>query len=101
MEISKSRFKMGSNKSFGIVFFVVFALISIYPIINGGELKKWPLLIATNRDEYFNRDFQAPGCHWKEYPFIFAGKEDIIWKEKFPEFVNICSTNLIKRIYAK
>ena len=29
---------MGSNKSFGIVFFVVFALISIYPIINGGEL---------------------------------------------------------------
>ncbi len=36
---------------------------------------KWPLLIATNRDEYFNRDFQTPGFHWKEYPFIFAGKD--------------------------
>ena len=34
-----------------------------------------------------------------ENDFIFAGKKDIIWKEKFPEFVNICSINLIKRIY--
>tara|TARA_B100002051_G_C16483992_1_gene509484 strand:- start:161 stop:553 length:393 start_codon:yes stop_codon:yes gene_type:complete len=45
--MNNKNIKMGSNKSFGIVFFVVFALISIYPIINGGELKKWPLLIAV------------------------------------------------------
>ena len=36
---------------------------------------KWPLLIATNRDEFYNRNFLSPGTHWRRYPFIFAGKD--------------------------
>ena len=35
----------------------------------------WPLLIATNRDEFYNREFDAPGVHWKGYPAIYAGKD--------------------------
>ena len=38
--------KIGSNKSFGIVFFIVFLLIAIYPLINNGELRIWSLIVA-------------------------------------------------------
>ena len=33
--------KIGSNRSFGIVFFIFFLIIAIYPIINGREINKW------------------------------------------------------------
>ena len=38
--------KIGSNKSFGIVFSIVFLLIAIYPLINNEELRIWSLVIA-------------------------------------------------------
>ena len=38
--------KIGSNRSFGIVFFVVFLIIAIYPLINGDELRLWSLIIS-------------------------------------------------------
>ena len=38
--------KIGSNKSFGIVFFIVFLLIATYPLINNGELRIWSLILS-------------------------------------------------------
>ena len=38
--------KISSNRSFGIVFFIVFLVISIYPLINNGELRLWSLIIS-------------------------------------------------------
>jgi hypothetical protein len=38
--------KIGSNRSFGIVFFVVFLIIATYPLINGDELRQWSLIIS-------------------------------------------------------
>tara|TARA_Y100000992_G_C21267385_1_gene494675 strand:- start:32 stop:418 length:387 start_codon:yes stop_codon:yes gene_type:complete len=38
--------KIGTNRSFGIVFFVVFLLISLYPLINHGEIRLWSLIIS-------------------------------------------------------
>ena len=38
---------VSSNRSFGIVFFVVFLLISLYPITKSEELKIWSLIIST------------------------------------------------------
>ena len=38
--------KIGSNRSFGIVFFIVFLLISFYPLINGESLRYWSLFIS-------------------------------------------------------
>ena len=35
-----------SNKSFGIVFFVVFLIIALYPIINDGNLRIWSLVVS-------------------------------------------------------
>ena len=38
--------KIGSNRSFGIVFSIVFLLIAIYPLINSEGLRAWSLIIA-------------------------------------------------------
>ena len=42
----KETIQIGSNKSFGIVFFVVFLLISLYPLTYVGEIKLWSLIIS-------------------------------------------------------
>ena len=38
--------KIGSNRSFGLVFFVVFLLISIYPFLKDGNIRVWSLIIS-------------------------------------------------------
>ena len=38
--------KIGSNKSFGIVFFIVFLLISLYPLTNHENIRIWSLIIS-------------------------------------------------------
>ncbi len=38
--------KISSNRSFGIVFFVVFLLIALYPLINQAEIRFWSLIIS-------------------------------------------------------
>ena len=38
--------KISSNRSFGIVFFVVFLLIALYPLIGKGEVRLWSLVIS-------------------------------------------------------
>ena len=38
--------KIGSNRSFGIVFFVVFLIIATYPLINGDQLRLWSLVTS-------------------------------------------------------
>ena len=38
--------KIGSNKSFGIVFFLVFLIISLYPMLGGDSLRIWSLAIS-------------------------------------------------------
>lgn len=41
-----SDIKIGSNKSFGIVFFIFFLLISIYPLVNNENIRLWSLLLS-------------------------------------------------------
>ena len=38
--------KIGSNKSFGVVFFVVFLIFALYPLINNGDIRIWSLVIS-------------------------------------------------------
>ena len=42
------KIKIGSNRSFGVVFFIVFLLIAIYPLINSGELRIWSLILSLS-----------------------------------------------------
>ena len=38
--------KVSSNRSFGIVFFIVFLLIATYPLLKGNDVRVWSLLIS-------------------------------------------------------
>ena len=38
--------KIGSNKSFGIVFFIVFFIIALFPLINNSEIRVWAVIIS-------------------------------------------------------
>ena len=42
----KNNIKISSNRSFGIVFFVVFLLIAFYPITNSEDIRIWSLIIS-------------------------------------------------------
>ena len=44
--MDNSKIKLGSNRSFGIVFFVFFLLISLWPLKNGGNLNFWLFSIS-------------------------------------------------------
>tara|TARA_E500000178_G_C16879457_1_gene688287 strand:+ start:481 stop:870 length:390 start_codon:yes stop_codon:yes gene_type:complete len=44
--MQNSKIKLGSNKSFGIVFFIVFLVIGLWPLINQNEIRFWAILIS-------------------------------------------------------
>ena len=40
------KIKTSSNKSFGIVFFTFFLIIALWPLINGGNIRIWSLVVS-------------------------------------------------------
>ncbi len=42
----ESKIKMSSNKSFGIVFFLFFLIISLWPLINYQEIRIWAIVVS-------------------------------------------------------
>ena len=38
--------KISSNRSFGIVFFIVFLLIALYPLINSEDIRTWSFITS-------------------------------------------------------
>ena len=38
--------QISSNRSFGIVFFVVFLIISLYPLLNQESIRAWSLIVS-------------------------------------------------------
>ena len=44
--MKNSKIKISSNKSFGIVFFTVFLIIAIWPLLNGYGIRYWSLIIS-------------------------------------------------------
>ncbi len=38
--------KIGSNRSFGITFFIVFLIIALWPILNSENVRVWSLIIS-------------------------------------------------------
>ena len=39
--------KISSNRSFGIVFFIVFLIIATYPLLNDNSIRLWSLIIGV------------------------------------------------------
>ncbi len=44
--MANKNIKISSNRNFGIVFFVVFLIIAIWPLLNSDPIRIWFLLIA-------------------------------------------------------
>ena len=44
--MNQNDIKIGSNRSFGVVFFIVFLIISIYPLLNNENIRIWSLVIS-------------------------------------------------------
>jgi len=42
-----SKIKVGSNKSFGIVFCIFFLIVSFYPLINGESIRLWSIFLSV------------------------------------------------------
>ena len=42
----KTKIKIGSNRSFGIVFSIVFLIIGLFPLINNLDIRIWAIIIA-------------------------------------------------------
>ena len=38
--------KISSNRSFGIVFFIVFLLVAVYPFFKSGDIRLWSLIVS-------------------------------------------------------
>lgn len=38
--------KIGSNRSFGIIFFIIFLIISLWPLLNGNGVRIWAVSVS-------------------------------------------------------
>ena len=45
--MKNNNIKIGTNKSFGIVFFLFFLIVAIYPLFEGENIRAWSIIIAT------------------------------------------------------
>ena len=44
--MEKKQIKIGSNRSFGIVFFIFFLIVSLWPLMNGENIRLWSLVVS-------------------------------------------------------
>tara|TARA_B100001013_G_scaffold172196_1_gene103347 strand:+ start:24 stop:419 length:396 start_codon:yes stop_codon:yes gene_type:complete len=44
--LNKSKIKIGSNRNFGLVFFFVFLIVGLWPLLNEGSFRIWSIIIA-------------------------------------------------------
>ena len=44
--MKKNNIKISSNKSFGIVFFLFFLIVSLYPLLKSQEIRYWSLFLS-------------------------------------------------------
>ena len=44
--MKNKKIKLGSNRSFGVVFFIFFTIVSIYPLLNDNPIRLLSLIIA-------------------------------------------------------
>ena len=44
--MKKTQRKISSNRSFGIVFFIFFLIVSIWPLMNGENIRLWSITVS-------------------------------------------------------
>ena len=44
--MKQKEIKISSNKSFGLVFFVIFLIIALWPLLNDGNIRIWSIIVS-------------------------------------------------------
>ena len=44
--MKQKEIKISSNKSFGLVFFVIFIIIALWPLLNNGNIRIWSIIVS-------------------------------------------------------
>ena len=44
--MKQKEIKTSSNKSFGLVFFVIFIIIALWPLLNDGNIRMWSIIVS-------------------------------------------------------
>ena len=44
--MKQKEIKIGSNKNFGLVFFVIFILIALWPLLKDGNIRIWSVIVS-------------------------------------------------------
>ena len=44
--MKQKEIKISSNKSFGLVFFVIFIIIALWPLLNDGNIRIWSIIFS-------------------------------------------------------
>ncbi len=97
------KIKVGSNRGFGIVFFIVFILIGIYPLINNDELRLWSILLSLIflTLGLINSNFLTPlNILWFKFG-IFLGKVVSPLILGFIFFIVVTPTGILVRFFKK
>ena len=64
---SKSKSKRSSNRSFGLLFFLVFVIISFWPLLNEGPVRIWSIVIAIILNDKLEYESLLYECDALEY----------------------------------
>ena len=95
--------EQASEKSFGIVFSVVFLIVALYPLINSEGLRIWAIVVSTI---FFLLAFLAPKILvlpnklWFKFGFLIGSIVAPIVMA-FVYFVTVLPTGLIMRLLGK
>ena len=101
--MEEKKIKIGSNRSFGAIFSIVFLIIALYPLLNGNSIKIWSIILSLI---FFilgllNSNILSPlNKIWFKFGIILGGiVSPIIMGLVF--FLVVTPTSLILRLFKK
>ena len=101
--MKKNNIKISTNKSFGIIFFLFFLIVSIFPLYKEGNIRIWSLIIAIIFLVLglFNSKALTPlNKIWFKFGILLGGfVSPIVMGAVF--FVIVTPTSLIMRVLGK
>ena len=101
--MQKGNIKIGSNKNFGVVFFIFFLLVAIYPLLSDENIRIWSLILSIIflTLGFFNSKLLSPlNIAWYKFG-IFLGNfiSPIVMGLVF--FAVVTPTSLLMRTFGK
>ena len=101
--MEENKIKIGSNRSFGAIFSIVFLIIALYPLLNGNSIRIWSIILSLI---FFilgllNSNILSPlNKIWFKFGIILGGiVSPIIMGLVF--FLVVTPTSLILRLFKK